>query len=364
MLSTNWSINIDKLVSFIKAIDKKSNKKIRFTIQLSIDGPEGEYTEQGHNVKWEIYKKNNKLFGELTNSYKFKNIFINFIMNSTVNHDLFFKNFSNYEGIAYYVRNMRDFSEDLENNILNRATSIDAKVSFPGLNLPAAETVEEGLEIAKIIRLWEYIRNNEFNDLQNFHPFYKNFYYGLHAFNVTHSLYNANAECSQLKTTLTFLPDGRIVECSSSYMEVNKEFQKELLEAGENKKYQASLIHEANSINPLTATPEELKKYKWSVTNGLKNTSSTYMYFSAGLAKELALSGQIPHYYYDDKEKLSKHLIHLCGLRTCTRENIDNTMNGFLNTPSTIRRFLNGAAEYIHEDIEQGLKKELFNGNL
>ena len=367
LFPTNWSVNIKEFFNFIQEVDKYTLHKTYITVQLSVDGPEGEFTKQGHNIKFDTYKKNIKLFADLINNTKLNNIKIYFTIKATVFKELYFKYLDNYEGMKNYIQKMDELTNYMKNSFISESCDCIINHVFPGMALPAQETVEEGLKLAYINRLWEYININEFKNNTIFsNSKDSNFYFGLSHFNQKENCLSSNVSCDQLKSCFTFLPDGTIVECNSSYIATNVDYLNECLENNQLNEYYSNLIHKSNCFNPLHASLDDIKRYKWSVIDGIKGNEKTFRYFEKAICSELAYSGQIPKKYAYDTELLNSHLDIISGITTCTFENVNNTKNVFITNPSTFRRFLNGLTEYAYDNqkieiIQQELKN---NGNL
>lgn len=360
LIPTNWTINIEDFFNFIKELDKYANPNTDFSVQLSIDGPEEEYSEFGHNVQTSIYKRNIKLFANLVNNYKLKNIKLRFHINATISKDLYLKKLSTYNGIKNYVQKMTELTSFIHDCFISESCKIVAHHVFPGLALPATETVEEGLKIAEINRLWEYVYANEFKNTNFDNSFDKYFYFGLQNFNIEEKYDTIDMHCGQLKSALTFLPDGTIVECCSAYMAPNEEYQQECLNVNDKNRYLSTKLHASVSINPLFSSEYEIKKYKWSITNGIRNTEKVQKHFQMAVCKELAKSGQIPQKYFYDKNLLIDHLTIISGPSSCMYENINATKNPLISSPSNFRRYLNGLTEYVYENQKiEILKQEI-----
>ena len=365
MFSTNWTVNVENYFNFLKELNTYTNHPIEVITQLSIDGPPGKISAEGHDG-WDYYRENLKKFTNLVNNTKLKNIKVKFLINSTVDKEMYLKEFSTYDGIKNFMKYMSNFVAELEELCISESLSTEyiGTMVFPGYSLPASSTVEDGLELAKIIRLWEYVRANEFPEFEKSFSYHLDFPFGIAHFYIINRYTDANLECNEQNISMTFLPDGTQVECSSSYIEGNKEYQQECLDMGDKKRYYSSIIHGSHSINPLSASQEEIYTYNWAVRTGIRNTQSTYLHFAVETCKELALAGQIPKKYYYDTDLLIKHLKVIMGANNCTRENVNITLNPFLTNISTYREYLNGVAEYIYDNrkLQILLTEHLNNG--
>ena len=356
-ISTNWTINIEKYFNFIKELNSIAPRKIIINNQCSIDGPPGPISDAGHNG-WDLYLKNYKLFTDLCNTTKLSNIELYLVINAVVDKKIYLNDFCQYDKMKDYMAYMDNFLKQIEQMCISASLFVQKRFILPGYSYPYEATVEDGLNFCKIIRLWEYVRANEFPQYNTYFTSDTDFYNGITSFNFVGDWQYNNAECCEQKTALTFLPDGRQVECSSSYIESDPDYRQECLDMGDKDRYYSSLIHHTNSINPLTASEDELNNYNWAVRTGYRNTEMTYLHFMVEMCKELALAGQIPKKYYYDEELLINHLLAIPGVINCSRENINTTMNVFLPNITTFRLFLNGTIEYLYDNhlIEYRLK--------
>lgn len=355
ILSTNWTININQFFEFLKEIDCYATKDVDIQLQLSIDGPEGLLSEQGHNG-WKYYKENIKLFTNLMNNHKFKNITVHLYLNATVAKETYIEVFQKKENIIDYVSKMYDFINYMKSLTVSRYLEIDCNYIFPGCANPHDATTQEGIKIGEIAKLWDEVCADSFPELNNKYGLNIDFGHGINGLFGEGNYFNANLECCELRINYTIMPDGTIVECPSSYIEHLEDYQKECLAMNDINRYQSSLIHASVSFNPLIATNEEIEKFNWYVHNGVRDTSSTYLHFMVETAKELAKVGQIPRRYLYDTSSLINYLLDLSHVSFCTHDNINLTMNPFLTSVSFYRRYLNGYIEHIHENYKYALK--------
>ena len=170
ILSTNWTININQFFEFLKEIDCYATKDVDIQLQLSIDGPEGLLSEQGHNG-WKYYKENIKLFTNLMNNHKFKNITVHLYLNATVAKETYIEVFQKKENIIDYVSKMYDFINYMKSLTVSRYLEIDCNYIFPGCANPHDATTQEGIKIGASITK-NHVKTGRF-------PYLKTTYYGL-----------------------------------------------------------------------------------------------------------------------------------------------------------------------------------------
>jgi len=110
LLSTNFSINIEKFVNFLIELDKNIKHPITVRLQLSIDGPNNTLMrETGHNVKEEIYLKNIEILSNLMNNTYFEYVKLRLAIRATVNKDVYMSKLTTYEQIKEYLEPFYNF---------------------------------------------------------------------------------------------------------------------------------------------------------------------------------------------------------------------------------------------------------------
>lgn len=343
-ISTNWMINIQNFINFIIELDKIIDHNIEIKLQLSIDGPPGPIMETGHNGNWEKYYNNIDIFTNYFNNYNLQNVNILFTINSTVNQKVYFEQFSTLEGMKNYFDHMYTFVNYIDSKCISKHLICGSSVVFPGFAMPYLETTEDGLKLAEICKKWEILKPN----YPNF-SYYFSWFNGISDLAAESWILSDNVACGELSNSLTLLPDGSIVQCSSSYMEHNEKYQQELIDKKEWEELTKAKRLARHHFEPLKMTKEELEDFNWYIINGAKNNEATYMHIMMITADEMAQSGQIPYYLHENPEYLWKLLRGMANTNTCMRENLRDEGNIFLMAPSGYRRFLNGLMQYIYE---------------
>lgn len=344
MVSTNWTSNVYDIFDFLKLIDKFSSHHTTFSLQLSIDGPPGPISEQGHNGGWKKYEENMNIFTNLINNYKFKHMTIEMHINAVIPKKLYLETFSTYEGMYNYVKFMMDMNQKFQQQCISKSLYFNKDFIFPGCAFPYDDTTMDGLKLAEIFKLWDIVYQKEFKDLYPYTPFYL----GCGHFNKNKYLFSQNVECGELNTSLTFNYDGSICECNGSFID-NYQPYLDILEKNKDvKNYEIALVHnKMTSYNPSQATSEQINKYNWAVHDGgYRNTGLIYLQMAFNEAKALLKAGQIDSIYEDD-ELLFNHLLVILNGLACSRNNITDTHIPYLTPIGALRRYLNGAAEYI-----------------
>lgn len=355
--STNWTTSIKEFVDFLIILDNISPNPITFTLQCSIDGPEGVYTEEGHNGKWDEYYKNFDLFFDLMNSHRFKHTNVELVINATVNQKTYLEKFSDPEEMKYYVESMAKLTDYLYNRSTSESVECLSGLVFPGYALPHQTSSSDGRQFATILKLWDKVRAEHFPWA---YPYY-HFGYGIGSYPTENNFFIPNTDCGEVNGSLTIGPDGEIVECSGSFIDHYHSYQQELLKDNNMPEYHAARIREKIQYNPGRMSKEELNAREWYVDGGYKNTSSIITHVSMSILKELAASGQIEYKYLEDEDLLLRHLLSIGTITACPKENLRDTAVPYITSPSCFRRYFNGAAEYSYNMKLLEIKKEKYD---
>lgn len=343
-ISTNWLIDVNKFFEFIKEMDLYAPEETEIITQLSIDGPQGGYAEQGHNVSLAAYQKNISDFTFLVNNYKLRNVKISFQINATLNKETYMEKFSSYDEIKYYVTFMQDLAKYIEARCVSKSLEMRQEIVFPGYALPCPDSAEDGKKLADIIKMWEKVRDNEFPESDK----YFTFQYGIGELTGCKNMIVRNAECSELDTSLTINYNGEIAECSGAFIDNFGPYLEELKAEGDMNNYYTSLMRNKLVYNPATITDAEFEEKDWQIHSGYKKNQSTYIALAYRTALELAEANQIDYRYKYDKDLLLRHVISMLNTMSCTRENLKDTKIPYMLSIGSLRRFLNGVMDYTY----------------
>lgn len=348
LLSTNFSINVEKFVNFLIDLDKIVKNPITVRLQLSIDGPNDSLMRKtGHNVKEEIYLKNIETLSNLMNNTYFEYVNLRLAIRATVNKDIYLSQLTTYEQIKEYLDPFYYFVKQFQKKCIGKSIDFDSVNIWPVLATPYHESSEDGKELTKIAKIWESVMNNEFLDI----PLSRTItlFQGGSSYDKNKPLFIPNTECSELKHAITVNYDGSLCECSGSYIDHYPLYQQELLENNEKHLYNVAIAHSKMvNYNPIT-DPDSIINKNWYVHNGgYRNTNFICLTSIISLAEELALSGQISAVYLYDKEKLLRHSLMLLN-NSCSRNNIAQTFSPYIKPIEEIRRYFNGIMEHVDD---------------
>ena len=366
LIPTNWfQTDFKALGDFITDLSanltprERCEDHLNFHIRAFIDGPPGDFNKFGHHVSWEKYKQNFDNFCDyIETKGQIKNTTIVFAVCPTTTQALILKNLKTYDQIfefKEYIKNVSEYVTNRLKKIKNVSIHLSSPTFTPRIALSQTTTVEEAVEMERIVRLLEYYHyeNKQFitdgnNEIQNFHD------------NKGESYFiNRNHECPESnETALTLMPDGTIAECPCTFLQNLDSYKKELLDHKDFWEYKSSLIRMPNFYNPLHEDIHEDEYHSWYVFNGgYLGTNSTYANLNLSLAYEMALSGQIDPVYVTDPELLIKHYFSNFMTAECYREHVNVTHNHFLTDHNMFRRWYNGYTEYAYNDHKSKIKQ-------
>ena len=166
---------------------------------------------------------------------------------------------------------------------------LSSTIWTPTIAIPQTTSIEESLEIEKIIKLLEYhdyiypSKKTELkiNETQCFHNCI-----------AEQSYMERNHECPESNEhAITLLPDGTIAECPCTFLHHLKEYKEELLKNKNYWEYKSCLIRDNSFYNPLLNNPNKDSEHDWYVYGGgFIGTQSTYANLNLNMAYEMALS--------------------------------------------------------------------------
>ena len=363
LIPTNWAhTNTKDLVEMIKAMDQNTapkKERMVFHLQLSIDGPPGDFNKQGHPGDWALYKKNIASFCADLKNVTLNNIQIVFEVHPTASKEVVFKNFNDSAGLNDYITKMQDFivfiNQEIDKNNLKDKLISAKQVIAPLVALPSKMTVEEGTKFEALARLSEYSQYVTVPDLKFGEHVYHQF---SHAMNST-SVLNENCQCTESSlAALMINPDGTITECACSYIQNSEDYLNEVRGQGRDFEYRTALMRTKYFCNPITASKKELEEFDWYTLHGLRGTESVQLSLAFSLAQEMALSRQIDYNYYLNPMALLNQLSGCGMMYSCTREHINDTRIPYMCSLTDLRKNFNGFTQYVNESrINEGRYK-------
>ena len=345
-LPTNFSINIDYLVLFLKEIDKYLINDASIWLQLSIDGP---IEIAGHKISFKQYEKNIVKFFDEINNYNFNKLSVDLHINAVIEEQTFLKYFSEDNNIIEYTNYMVNLCKIIKDNNKNNHILFSKNMIIPVPSSPSEMTTNDGILLTFILNKWKQILINNFPDIN---PYCVQ-YIIRKSFSDLKISY-PNFECKQLLNSICILPDGTIAECINHFLMHSKEYQKDLTEKEDliTAKYSSALAYNPNNMDQ-----KELKKHLRYINEGFRNNETTYRCLSLATCLELLKSSQIDE-SYSDIEKLYKHINQFQKEMGCSSYNHQTTHIPYMSSPGTYRKIFNGVADFVIENSKGNINNE------
>lgn len=338
---TNLS-SIDGILNVLKKIFQVATKSYKILLLCSVDGPDGSPLQyQGHLVPWSILEKNIQKLVDFFAQYSQKQNLdgedfmpiqqLKLCFHSTVGAETYIEYFSEDKNIIEYLNFIQEKSLRLS-EILN-VKPLEFSFSLPSIARPYKCTSEEGEKISSILRKWDRLKMNFY---QNSCPHIADVLYPsyIDAFflrSYTRMADRASPLCSGPRGELSILPDGTLISCyllTVPYLQNKQLFSRAAYETFDLENCQDDIEWEL------------MVKY----SSGLLGLNLLY-----GLIDELALSGQIPFKYFGNYSLKRDAALSLCVWDHCSAKHIEETGSIFMPYAGKIRMLLNGALDYINE---------------
>ena len=136
---------------------------------------------------------------------------------------------------------MNNFCNEINNLCISESINFLHRFVFPKVATPYTDTVEDGINYAKIIRTWESVYQNEFYSKDT--EIDKDGFFDLFGCLKEIDIRQGNPQCRELNDALTINYDGSIAECSGSFITTYEPYLKELQEKDEKEFYLIAKAH-------------------------------------------------------------------------------------------------------------------------
>ena len=352
LIPTNFTTNTNDLIDFISTLNKLTIKPFTLQMQLSIDGPEGIWREHGHQVSDKMYEKQIDALATFFNNSELKNIKqFRFAVKATVGSELYFSKLTDIVEMEKYAQWFEDFIAMLNSKIYHR--NFRGLYAFPSIATPYKATVQDGINYNTVLRNWNYIKMNNFEQSDNLATMGE-YYYSQTVFGKNYYINEPVLGCDMFAQALVISPDGTLNPCPGCFVEHRKDYQNLLKEEhNDNLLRAAKLVEKHGSFNPLTATDEDIKHYKWYIMQSWTEYQTIGLSIKEAGLTELALSGQVPWIYYSDPRVRMSAARIIATHCNCARENIHESGIPQISSVGGLRLLGNGAVEIVERDYSK-----------
>ena len=366
-IPTNFT-RVNNLIDFIYAIDEikakqKAKQKLDLHIQMSIDAPPGPMQAKGHDFNWDLYRKNiDTLCSQLASGKPVEHVFVGLELHATLPLETILNHLNTPEAIKNYCDYFNNFHLYIEDTIkkykLESVAFQIAQTTFPHTAIPDDTSIEDSLDLRKILYLSRYIEQHSDYALEN----RGNHIYTKNACSAGESvLLQPNPVCIESGLmAVTIMYDGSICECPCDYiLSYDKYWDWVTNNPLLRKQYRESMYKKQFYINPLTASQKEKDDFDWYVYDSVRLGTSTALHLMINYCLEMAKSGQIDYLYYKDPELLLKHLTQFNQEYSCPKDQLVVVHNSYTSTPNPLRRYFNGIAEMAQNDYKKDIQFEV-----
>lgn len=377
MFSTNGMAYPEKIVDFIKTLDKLMVHPCAVNIQFSYDGELS--TNQYRQASSEIIKKNIEYVIHELNSYRFSSVKLTIYLHGVVSLELL-KALDTTEKILDYYNTMGKWGCDLEAQVINSAFRLEPIVGI-NLETPIQASAEDGLLLSLFTRRSMAIPENQFYNHQTalIRRGLLTHQYGMHQI-IDRAGANSVEECvdRMLEDSafadgvmahasgmpfcganaydLHIMYDGTFINCQNHifdsderYLQAENDFEMAVKKSWISHKYY---------VNPLKDSPEEVQKHlmlfsqnKVSVFRFILDQYINTMYW-------LSAAGQIDSRYANDPKLTLRHAMLLVNYNCCSYNNYIKTGSMFLRWIGFIRLTCNGFSDVVEAEYNRILSQK------
>ena len=347
MSSTNFAYDewLDQFLGLMNCFGEYPYRQFKFTLQLSVDGPQYiNDANRGQGVTERCVKNFDKLLDAIVEGKVPQNVCIECYLKGTLDLDAVRKLDTKEKIIQFY-----QFCEEAyENKIIElNNPQIYVYINIPNMAGPAPTTVEDGRIFANFIRMCREVeRENMMFGYFKLHdqitPFGKN------VFNSDVTYYQENrATCGSGGCLVGFLPDNLMSACHEGFTLIVDEYKKYQRDRSDD-----NLTIELNNCAkdipvPICLTDEQYALHE--ENTHLCDRTTARLATDVAEIIALAMAGQIEHCYIDETNALCAAVYIYSMHAYCMKNNYTITGSFTIQPTDIFKLVLNGALQYLTE---------------
>lgn len=352
--STNFSYPswCDEVFGLLNQFGKYPYRDFIYQLQLSCDGPE--YLNDANRGKGTTQKclDNFKKFCELMGNNIPENVHLEITLKPTLDLPSIHNLCDKQKIIEYY----QFFEENFIYPINELAYSnVTITPPIPNTAVPAPATQQDGKIFAELCRLCKEIeKENEFFHYFEYYncitPFVNDYNQNLLTYKYNHHT------CGTGSSFVGFLPNNMISICHQGFTEIIEQYKAYAAKAALTQKNGIGTISFDKFINeeklPLCLTEEGYKKYEEEMSYFATEETTARLASLTTQIIALAIAGQIENRFINQKEALKAAIFIQSHVSFCVKDNISVSGSIGLTPLGELKLLLNGAMEYIQEEVE------------
>lgn len=349
MMSTNLTTEtwLDDFTGFLRLFKKYPERRIRFDLQLSLDGPTYiNDANRGQGVTEKFTKNFSKLIFNVDKILEeIPNLSIHAHFKPTLDNSSI-HSLQNKEDIKNYFLFFETYKAMADDVIHNPRWNL--YLPLPNTAVPTPHTTQDGKLFANLCKLaYELSVENEekhyFKYFNNIVPF---------STRNLHPLYCMNEGCGTCGTgsaVVGLLPNNLISVCHNGFVDLLSEYKEKAKKNADSGIHSIdnNLFVEKDVNNQIAYTLEEYENKYEHIVNCYHGEALFQTTEVASYIQMLANIGQVDKQYSEPKKAVEAAHFIFQSTSSCLRDNLGATGSRYLLHPGLIKLMLNGAKEYI-----------------
>lgn len=348
LMSTNltheqWFTNF---WGFMDILKKYPNRKFTFTLQLSLDGPPYiNDINRGKGVTKKFINNFEKLIKMLDTNLP-SNVRLILGFKQTYSIDTIYK-LQTKQAIIDYFSFYDKLIDFVHNNVFTN--QVTCPPNLPNTACPAPHTKKDGIAFANYCKLCREIEKedlfNNYITITSFQPTYES--------NFKHCYNHHCGQCGSGRSVVGLLPENKISVCHSGFTDIVEEYKQYCEEHKDwaDRSILSDLFTNQHGVMRTCLTKKEFELYEQMMECYFDENSTFKMLNLVTLIQVLAMVGQIDKKYQNEKEAIEAADFYLSATSYCIRDNLNVTGSMSLYPVGLIKLLLNGAKEYIQQDV-------------
>lgn len=345
MSSTNFAYDewLDQFFGLMNCFKKYPYRQFKFTLQLSVDGPQYiNDANRGKGVTERCIKNFDSLLNAISEGKLPQNVYIECYLKGTLDLDAIRKLNSKEKIIQFY-----QFCEEAyENKIVElNHPQITVYINIPNTAGPAPTTVEDGRIFADFVRMCREIENeNQYCHYFKLHDQITP--YGKNIMNSDITYFHEDRRiCGSGGALMGFLPDNLVSSCHEGFTLIVDEYKKYQHNRSEDN-LTISLNNCATDMPvPMCLTDEQYAIHEKNMRSYDMSTARIATDVAEIMA--LALAGQVEHCYLDETNALCAAVYMYSILAYCIKNNYIITGSFTMQPSDLFKLLLNGALQHL-----------------